>query len=100
MTRLAARRQPSALLKSTLENLYASDPAHALTGTFARADSATVRKDVAALRSSKMREALAAYTLLGFRSLRLAKAAGARPDALKEIERLLKIKNAKLKMQN
>jgi predicted short-subunit dehydrogenase-like oxidoreductase (DUF2520 family) len=90
-----ARRVLLPLLRSTLENLYASDPAHALTGTFARADSATVRKHLAALRSSEMRDALAAYTLLGLRSLRLAKAAGASSGALREIERLLKIKNAK-----
>ena len=87
-----ARRVLLPLLKSTLENLYASDPAHALTGTFARADSATVRKHLAALRSSKMRDALAAYTLLGLRSLRLAQAAGARSDALREIEGLLTTK--------
>ena len=84
-----ARRVLLPLLKSTLENLYASDPTHALTGTFARADSATVRKHLAALRSSEMRDALAAYTLLGLRSLRLTKAAGASSEALKEIKKLL-----------
>jgi hypothetical protein len=35
-------------------------------------------------------EALAAYLLLGERSLQLAKSAGARPDALKEIAQALK----------
>lgn len=77
------------LLKSTLENLYTSDPAHALTGTFARADTATVKRHLAALHSAALPDALAAYELLGKRSLRLAKAAGARADALKEIEQAL-----------
>jgi predicted short-subunit dehydrogenase-like oxidoreductase (DUF2520 family) len=79
------------LLKSTLENLYTTDPAHALTGTFARADTATVQRHLAALHSQKLPEALAAYLLLGKRSLQLAKKAGARPDALKEIA--LELKN-------
>jgi predicted short-subunit dehydrogenase-like oxidoreductase (DUF2520 family) len=77
------------LLKSTLENLQTSDPARALTGTFARADVATVRRHLAALRSEQMQDALMAYTLLGKRSLQLAKAAGASPDALREIARVL-----------
>jgi predicted short-subunit dehydrogenase-like oxidoreductase (DUF2520 family) len=77
------------LLRSTLENLYTSDPAGALTGTFARADTSTVQRHLASLRSKKMTDALAAYVLLGRRSLRLAKAAGANPDALKEISRAL-----------
>ncbi|HYG82766.1 MAG TPA: DUF2520 domain-containing protein, partial [Pyrinomonadaceae bacterium] len=78
------------LLRSTLENLYTSAPAGALTGTFARADTATVRRHLASLRSQKMTDALAAYVLLGRRSLRLAEAAGASPEALKEISRALR----------
>lgn len=89
LTKSRARAVFLPLLKSTLENLYTNDPAHALTGTFARADSATVRKHLAALRSLELPDALAAYTLLGLRSLRLAQAAGASFHALKEIERLL-----------
>jgi predicted short-subunit dehydrogenase-like oxidoreductase (DUF2520 family) len=77
------------LLRSTLENLYTSDPAHALTGTFARADISTVRRHLEAINSSAMPDALATYTLLGFRSLQLAKRAGANSDALKEIAMLL-----------
>jgi len=86
---LAERRARAVLLpllRSTLENLYASDPAGALTGTFARADTKTVRRHLAALRSQKMTDALAAYVMLGRRSLLLAKAAGASHTALKEIE--------------
>jgi predicted short-subunit dehydrogenase-like oxidoreductase (DUF2520 family) len=77
------------LLRSTLENLDKNDPARALTGTFARADTATVSRHLAALRIVAVPEALAAYQLLGQRSLRLAKAAGASSHALKAIERAL-----------
>jgi predicted short-subunit dehydrogenase-like oxidoreductase (DUF2520 family) len=77
------------LLRSTIENLYTADPAHALTGTFARADISTVRHHLEAISSSKMDDALAAYTMLGLRSLQLAKEAGARPAALKEIALIL-----------
>lgn len=89
LTEARARSVLLPLLKSTLENLYLTDPAHALTGTFARADTATVRRHLAALHSQKMAGALAAYVLLGERSLRLAKRAGANPDSLKEIARAL-----------
>ena len=90
LTKLRARAVLLPLLRSTLENLCTTDPAHALTGTFARADSATVERHLAALRGQALPEALAAYLLLGERSLQLAKSAGARPDALKEIAQALK----------
>jgi predicted short-subunit dehydrogenase-like oxidoreductase (DUF2520 family) len=90
LTKTRARAVLLPLLRSTLENLYTNDPAHALTGTFARADTATVRRHLAALRSQHLPEALAAYLLLGQRSLQLAKSAGARSDALKEIAQALK----------
>jgi predicted short-subunit dehydrogenase-like oxidoreductase (DUF2520 family) len=90
LTPRSARKVLLPLLKSTLENLYTSDPARALTGTFARADTATVKRHLAALHSQAMTDALAAYQLLGKRSLQLAKTAGARPDALREIEQALK----------
>ncbi len=89
LTKSRARKVLLPLLQSTLENLYTTDPAHALTGTFARADTATVRRHLAALHSGALPEALAAYQLLGRRSLRLAKEAGARPDALEEIARAI-----------
>lgn len=60
------------LLTSTLENLSRNEPAQALTGTFARADTKTVRKHLQALQSFGLRDALAAYKLLGQRSLLLA----------------------------
>jgi predicted short-subunit dehydrogenase-like oxidoreductase (DUF2520 family) len=89
LTKSRARQVLLPLLKSTLENLYTTDPAHALTGTFARADTATVRRHLAVLSSAALPDALAAYQLLGKRSLRLAKTAGASSDALEEIERAL-----------
>jgi len=89
LTERRARAVLLPLLSSTLENLYTRDPAGALTGTFARADTATVQRHLASLRSQKLTDALAAYVLLGRRSLQLAKAAGANPDALKEISRAL-----------
>ncbi|HEX8921389.1 MAG TPA: DUF2520 domain-containing protein, partial [Pyrinomonadaceae bacterium] len=89
LTQTRARAVLLPLLRSTLENLYATDPAHALTGTFARADTATVRRHLDALISQGMQDVLAAYTLLGQRSLRLAKTAGAGSDALKEIAQVL-----------
>jgi predicted short-subunit dehydrogenase-like oxidoreductase (DUF2520 family) len=90
LTRGRARSLLLPLLRSTLENLETSDPARALTGTFARADAATVQRHLAALRAARLTDALAAYTLLGARSLRLAKEAGANEYALDEIARALK----------
>jgi predicted short-subunit dehydrogenase-like oxidoreductase (DUF2520 family) len=89
LKRMRARSVLLPLLRSTLANLYTSDAAHALTGTFARADTATVKRHLAALRSQGMPDALAAYVLLGKRSLQLAKAAGVRPESLHEVARAL-----------
>jgi predicted short-subunit dehydrogenase-like oxidoreductase (DUF2520 family) len=89
LTRTRSRAVLLPLLRSTLANLYTSDAARALTGTFARADTATVRRHLDALRSKGTQDALAAYRLLGERSLQLAKAAGARSGALQEIKRAL-----------
>jgi predicted short-subunit dehydrogenase-like oxidoreductase (DUF2520 family) len=74
------------LLRSTVENLAAADPAKALTGTFKRGDVATVQKHLAAIASKNLSEALEAYVLLGRRSMRLAK----QPRAARaQIERIL-----------
>jgi predicted short-subunit dehydrogenase-like oxidoreductase (DUF2520 family) len=89
LTERRAREVLLPLLRSTLENLYASTPAGALTGTFARADTKTVRRHLASLRSQQLTDALAAYVLLGRRSLLLAKAAGAGDESLEEIARVL-----------
>jgi len=68
-----ARRVLLSLLKSTVANLSASDPTNALTGTFARGDLDTVKRHLRALSGTEFTEALAAYKLLGRRSLELAK---------------------------
>jgi predicted short-subunit dehydrogenase-like oxidoreductase (DUF2520 family) len=78
------------LLRSTLENLSQRTPARALTGTFARADLGVMRRHLEALRAHAPAEALAAYVLLGRRSLQLAQENGVDAAALKEMARALK----------
>lgn len=77
------------LVESTLYNLKEQEPAEALTGTFARADVETVRRHLKAIRREEMEDALAAYTLLGKRSLQLAKKRGANQEALAAILKAL-----------
>ncbi|HEV2913131.1 MAG TPA: DUF2520 domain-containing protein [Pyrinomonadaceae bacterium] len=77
------------LVRSTLENLSTQDAGRALTGTFARADVATVRNHLAALAKLPLRSAMEAYLLLGQRSLQLAGKNGADPAALEQIARML-----------
>lgn len=66
------RRVLFPLLESTVANLAVSEPATALTGTFARGDLVTVKRHLQALSKKGLGEALAAYKLLGRRSLELA----------------------------
>src|SRR2546425_11842278 len=84
-----ARRVLLPLVESTVRNLSSSEPARALTGTFARGDLATVRRHLAALSSDTLEDALVAYRLLGQRSLRLMENS-ADPRTLKQISRALK----------
>lgn len=77
------------LLKSTLTNLSAAEPARALTGTFARGDLATVQRHLHALSNHKLADALAAYKLLGRRSLELAKSNAVEPLVLMKIRQAL-----------
>lgn len=76
------------LAESTLANLAMQDPAQALTGTFKRGDVSTVEKHLAALKSANLPQALAAYVLLGQRSLSLARRHANRAG-LDQIARLL-----------
>ena len=85
----AARRILMPLVRSTLDNLSTQPPQRALTGTFARADAATVRKHLAALRRAATREAHDVYVLLGKHSLRLAVRNGADASAVRAIARAL-----------
>jgi predicted short-subunit dehydrogenase-like oxidoreductase (DUF2520 family) len=78
------------LLESTVNNLKASDPQKALTGTFARGDVATVRRHLSALSGKDLTQAREVYKLLGLRSVQLAKGAGSDPDRISKITELLK----------
>ena len=89
LTDTRARAVLLPLLRSTLDNLSTRSPARALTGTFSRADVATVRKHLAALAATGDHEGAAVYTLLGRLSLRLSAEAGADARALGEIARIL-----------
>ena len=60
------------LIRSTIDNLAAANPARSLTGTFKRGDVATVRKHVEAISSQKLFDALEAYVILGRRAMKLA----------------------------
>lgn len=67
-----ARQVLLPLLESTVNNLLKSDPASALTGTFARGDFATVQRHLQALSQKKLSRALEVYKILGAQSLKLA----------------------------
>jgi predicted short-subunit dehydrogenase-like oxidoreductase (DUF2520 family) len=84
-----ARQVLLPLAESTLANLAKQDPARALTGTFKRGDVSTVKKHLAALKSADLPQALAAYVLLGQRSLLLARRHNPNRAGLDEIMRLL-----------
>jgi predicted short-subunit dehydrogenase-like oxidoreductase (DUF2520 family) len=92
LTAARARAVLLPLLRSTIENLSVRAPSDALTGTFARADLATMRSHLAAIRERASTEALSAYVLLGLRSLQLAGQKGVDRATLKEMERVLKSK--------
>lgn len=90
LTEKRARAVLLPLVRSTVENLAKSAPAQALTGTFARADLATMRRHLEAIRSRADDEALAAYVLLGNSSLRLAHQRGLDKKSLQQMARVLK----------
>ena len=85
----SARRVLMPLVESTVKNLLSSDPAHALTGTFARGDLATVQRHLEALNANGLFDGLRAYQLLGRRSLELAKRNGANAIVVKKIVSVL-----------
>lgn len=77
------------LVQSSINNLAASNPERALTGTFARGDEATMLEHIKSLQLQKMSEALAVYKLLGRRSLKVAARGNLNPEVEKRLERLL-----------
>jgi predicted short-subunit dehydrogenase-like oxidoreductase (DUF2520 family) len=84
-----SRRVLLPLLASTLRNLQTHASAQALTGTFARADLATLRLHLAAFQSEHLPFAAQVYRLLGRRAIELARGNGADAVAIKRIEKLL-----------
>ncbi|MEP6922635.1 MAG: Rossmann-like and DUF2520 domain-containing protein [bacterium] len=89
LTPKIARRVLLPLVESTVKNLSTTEPAQALTGTFARGDLATVKKHLQALSTNDLDQALAVYKVLGDRSLELARANGVNPRLLKRIGQTL-----------
>jgi predicted short-subunit dehydrogenase-like oxidoreductase (DUF2520 family) len=85
LTQTRSRAVLMPLIESTLANLSTREPAHALTGTFARADAATMRRHLDALGAAEVDDAIEVYRLLGHRSLRLAAKLGVDGEALKKI---------------
>jgi predicted short-subunit dehydrogenase-like oxidoreductase (DUF2520 family) len=86
-----ARKVLLPLVESAARNLSTMDPARALTGTFARGDVATVRRHLTALEEQALPEALAAYVLLGGRSLSLTKRLKPKPSTSAQISKLLSL---------
>jgi predicted short-subunit dehydrogenase-like oxidoreductase (DUF2520 family) len=85
-----ARQVLLPLVQSAVTNLASMEPAQALTGTFARGDVTTVRRHLSTLQEHSLAEALAAYVLLGQRSLTLAKQRKLSHESTDQISQLLK----------
>jgi predicted short-subunit dehydrogenase-like oxidoreductase (DUF2520 family) len=85
----AARRILLPLIESNSRNLARFDPAHALTGTFARGDAETVQRHLAALSESRLSDAIALYRILGLRSLRLSQSVKGNSQTARQIKNLL-----------
>src|SRR5713226_5570076 len=88
LSRRRSRQILQPLLESTTRNLSTKDPRLALTGPFARGDVSTARRHLASIKSHKLPDALAAYILLGHRSLLLA-GGQANRDGLARIAEML-----------
>jgi predicted short-subunit dehydrogenase-like oxidoreductase (DUF2520 family) len=97
LTEKKARQVLLPLLQSTVRNLMTSDPAHALTGTFARGDLVTVKRHLKALTASGFSSTLEIYKLLGGKSLELASESDLDPKVLKHIKRELELTIGKKK---
>lgn len=83
------------LIESTVRNLALQTPAQALTGTFSRADTETLKRHLDTLRENVSPEALAIYLQLGRRSAHLAEEQGADTNKLAEMKKIL-IENGKV----
>lgn len=85
------------LIKSTIENLEQQRTAAALTGTFARADAETLRRQIAALTENVSPEALDIFLRLGQRSLHLAEKQGANLEKLGEMQKNISLAKKNLR---
>ena len=85
------------LVTSTVGNLSQQTTAEALTGTFARADSETFTRHLAALNEVGSDELLEIYLLLGERSLELAAKAGVSPERIERMRSKVAVAKSKLK---
>lgn len=94
LTRSKARRVLMPLLESTVNNLAITDPARAMTGTFARGDLATVLRHLQSLSKGGSTQALEAYRTLGAHALDLAQGNGAETRVWSEIRKALGTRNA------
>jgi predicted short-subunit dehydrogenase-like oxidoreductase (DUF2520 family) len=95
LSRRRAREVLLPLVQSAVANLSVMEPARALTGTFARGDLATVERHLAAIQEQWLPDVLAAYVLLGQRSLSIAKHKGPAAATADQISTLLKRANKK-----
>lgn len=89
LTRSKARRVLAPLLESTVNNLAITDPARAMTGTFARGDLATVLRHLQSLSKAGSAQALEAYRTLGVHALDLMQRNGAEARVASEIRKVL-----------
>ena len=89
LSKTRARLVLAPLLQSNVMNLLTQMPARALTGTFARGDADTARRHVSAIKAHGLNDALAAYAILGKRSLELASQNGLDRKALVEIRNVI-----------
>jgi len=90
LSRRHAREVLLPLVQSAVANLSLMEPSQALTGTFARGDVATVQKHLAAIREQSLPDVVAAYSLLGQRSVSLARRRRLTPAIADQISILLK----------
>ncbi len=81
------------LIESTVENLQTQTTAQALTGTFARADVETLRRQIAILSKNVSDEAFEVYLQLGQRSLHLAELQqnGASGEKIEEMRKIISL---------
>lgn len=89
LTRSKARHVLAPLLESTVNNLAITDPAKAMTGTFARGDLATVLRHLQSLSKAGSAQALAAYRTLGVHALDLMQRNGPEARVASEIRKVL-----------